>query len=81
VCNALYAKVRHGKPRFLPYCRVLPPGEFKSMILLPLLIDPESFIMPAATVFGNVQKHRKTRCNYTHDQKQISCWLSSGQGK
>jgi len=33
-----------------PHCRVLPPGKFNSMILIPLTIYPENFTTMAVTV-------------------------------
>jgi len=37
---------RHSEPCSMPHCRVLPPGEFNSMMPVPISVNPESFIKP-----------------------------------
>jgi len=42
---------RLGKPRAMPHCRVLPPGELSDMIPEASSIYSESFVTTALTVF------------------------------
>jgi len=42
---------KHGKPRTIPHCRVLPPDKFNGIIHESLAVYSESFTTKVANVF------------------------------
>jgi len=55
---AKYKCWQSHKPRLEPRCRVLPPGELKGMIPELLVVNAESFVTTAATVYRNIDQGR-----------------------